>query len=888
MITNFALSLSSDGIELLHRVPRGWRPVGDVSVASKTLDEDMKALREKALVIEPDGLRTKLVIPLDQIKYTSIDGTLTTQGDIHAALEGETPYALDDLVIDSEKFGGRTHIAAVARETLQEAEAFAASHGFQPVAFVAVPEPFTFQKEVFFGPTEMARDVVGPDALIERDDLPVMVVGTRVKSRLLIMDLPRAVEEDVYKDDLAALLATDKKGKKAPQKAVKSQPEDDLETQMSAAHAADATAPAIGIWFDRIPAEHHALPSAAHATTPDREPLIPENPVFASLALFDPIIAEHHTVKPRQTMAPILAISSRRAEAAAKPPATPPVAQRIAPPEPVPDYNMAAPKSPVAERTAAPASAQQRNRPALIAAGLAAGVLVIGGLVWSQQDTQDLTARPVSAPTAEITIAPETTVSDMVAPDPDPVLETGPVIPAFEITSFGSQNTDTFSLPALKTEQPAASGAAPDTINAAPADAPILAVQAPPAPPVEAPVEETAQATVGAPVLRGRVLSPDDAARIYDATGVWLRAPRFFDLPSGAIPLNFQPPAGTLPPDRVAQPDIPRLDGLETDLSFIAPANPPAPEVTFARDADGFILATEEGTVTPEGAIVFAGLPDLVITPRPELSQSDLDRMALLAPAPEGVIVIAGPPAVVPPLRPANAQLPAPEQDPETEDAVSAAVAAATAEESTPPLGGVGLGSLELQSSGAIALDTSVVEERAIVDLRPRLRPQGLTDGVDPGTPDITDIIAGIQSEDATIRFDNSTALAVPLSLRPDIRPANFGNVVAAARATQQTQPVAAAAPVTAAAPVPPQNFDPVPGGVARAATQEDAIRLREINLIGVYGRPNARRALVRLSNGRYVRVEVGSALDGGQVTAIGENALNYVKRGRTYAIEMP
>ena len=75
---------------------------------------------------------------------------------------------------------------------------------------------------------------------------------------------------------------------------------------------------------------------------------------------------------------------------------------------------------------------------------------------------------------------------------------------------------------------------------------------------------------------------------------------------------------------------------------------------------------------------------------------------------------------------------------------------------------------------------------------------------------------------------------------------------------------------------------------MARAATQEDVLPLREINLIGVYGRPNARRALVRLSNGRYVRVEVGSTLDGGQVTAIGEDALNYVKRGRTLALQLP
>ena len=68
----------------------------------------------------------------------------------------------------------------------------------------------------------------------------------------------------------------------------------------------------------------------------------------------------------------------------------------------------------------------------------------------------------------------------------------------------------------------------------------------------------------------------------------------------------------------------------------------------------------------------------------------------------------------------------------------------------------------------------------------------------------------------------------------------------------------------------------------------EDAIRLRDINLIGVYGRPGDRRALVRLSNGSYVKVEIGSTLDGGRVTAIGDSALNYVKRGQTYALQLP
>lgn len=848
MITNFALSLSSDGIELLHRVPRGWRRVGRVDVASETLDEDLKALRQKALDVEPDGLRTKLIIPLDQIKYIAIDGTLTTDADIHAAVEGVTPYALDELVIDSEKFGGRTHIAAVARETLKEAETFAAGHGFHPVSFVAVPEPFTFQKEVFFGPTDMARSIVGPDALIERDDLPVMVVGTRLKSRLLVFDLPKEAQQEVYKDDLAALLAAqDTPMEKAPE-----------QLPVPVALAEQDPAPRQAIWIDHIPAQYDVPVARTVTPAPARMTLIPTTPVFAAPALLDPVIAEYHPNQNKPEKAPLVAVLK--------------------------DATMTAPKlgaaTPAAQRARVP---ERRLHPALLAAGIAAAVLILGGVIWTRQDTSEVATIAASEPVEQPEATPQTPATVANDQITAPATADGPSIPQFQMAELGAPRVDALNVPTLRDASETDRMPLPDALAVTPADAPIPPVQSPPAPPPE----ETAQARAGAPVLRGQVLSPAEADRIYQATGVWQRAPRLIDTPSGTIPFNFRPPAINLPPERIAQPDVPPLVRSDTDLSFIAPADPPAPGVVFPRDENGFILATPEGTVTPEGALVISGLPDIAIALRPELSQSDLDRMALLAPAPEGVIVIAGRPDIVAPLRPADAELP---ESAASEDSVSAAIAESLTTSAPPTPGSVGIAGLELQNSGNVALDPEVVEANAIVDLRPRLRPQGLSDGVDPGTPDITDILAGIETDDATLRFDNSTSLAVVLSVRPDVRPANFGTVVASARAQQQTQPVAAAAPVTAvaAAPVPPQNLEPVPGGVARAATQEDAIRLRDINLIGVYGRANARRALVRLSNGRYVRVEVGSALDGGQVTAIGEKALNYVKRGRTYAIELP
>ncbi|WP_342071542.1 hypothetical protein [Yoonia algicola] len=463
MITNFALSLSLDGIELLHRVPRGWRPVGRVDVASETLEEDLSALREKALLIEPDGLRTKLVIPLDQIKYIALDGTQTTEADIHTTLDGATPYALSDLVIDSEKSGGRTHVAAVARDTLQEAESFAAAHGFQPVAFVAIPEPFTFQKEVFFGPTDMARSIVGPDAIIERDDLPVMPVGTRIKSRLLVFDQPEDVEEDTYKDDLAALLAS----------------QNTLEATVTAevveadTTAADSPAKQT-IWVDRIPAEYHA-PAMAEAPVPVTAALVPANPALAMPVLFDLVIPEHHRKARKKAKSPLVAVFGGSKVAA------PAVSVGV----PSADAALVAAEAnrPTAPQASRPTATPETNkRPALIAAGIAAAVLVLGGVIWSQQGTVETATLPTTTPVAAEQAPPQPQVVAETAPEATPLPEVAPEIAEIVIPDFAPPQTRDSDLAAIGTEEPAARSTAPAEIAVAEADAPLAPVQAPPAP----------------------------------------------------------------------------------------------------------------------------------------------------------------------------------------------------------------------------------------------------------------------------------------------------------------------------------------------------------------------------------------------------------------------
>ncbi|WP_375253882.1 hypothetical protein [Yoonia sp.] len=816
MTINFALSLSHEGIEMLQRVHDGWRRLGHVDINSPTLNADLTSLQTQAEVIASSSFCCKIIIPADQIKYTAIESDQTDKSDIDAVLKNATPYSLDALVVDFERSDGNTHIAAVARQTLQEAENFAAMQGFRPVAFVAVPPASSFQSEVFFGPTSAMPDILGPDATVTRDSQPVQLVGKRLESRKL-------VRETAPKPETKQVL-----------------------------------------WVDATPPEVWRRPTPALAV----QAPTPQKIALAQPPLFDPIIAE---VSPNIAAKPALVAAGNTSPVAVS-------GLTDVPPAPVTDMAAISRKKLFIGLAASVAVLAMIGGWALLATGSGADAPTLlsvetpaSGAAAPEialQSAPDLgpnppaevapfdstiaTDDPVMSLLSEVTSLPAPEIEN--APPQAPLI--GPEVLTVAAPLFGEFAATAPNLPAgMTTQEPSPAIGTPILVQAILPDASIAIPQDPPS----APFTED-RVTGATATARGTVPSPAEAAASYEATGVWQRSPRLIDTPSGAILLGFMRPAPLTTPPRVAAPVF-AVRPAERPVPFAAPRNPPPADMVFARDENGFIAATPEGTLTPDGAFVIAGLPDLAVSPRPQLSEADLARLALLAPAApdDGVVVIAGTPDVIPPLRPAN--LVVPQAQPEA------------------PLGGVGLAGLELQQSGTIALDAATVEARAATDLRPQLRPAGLTAAADPDTTDITDILREIAASDATLRFDNSTALAVRVSMRPDVRPNGLSR-----RPTGTTT----AAPVVAAAPVAPQNFAPLPGAVARTATQEDVIRLRDINLIGVYGRPNARRALVRLSNGRYVRVEVGSALDGGQVTAIGDEALNYVKRGRTYAVEMP
>jgi hypothetical protein len=78
------------------------------------------------------------------------------------------------------------------------------------------------------------------------------------------------------------------------------------------------------------------------------------------------------------------------------------------------------------------------------------------------------------------------------------------------------------------------------------------------------------------------------------------------------------------------------------------------------------------------------------------------------------------------------------------------------------------------------------------------------------------------------------------------------------------------------------------PTEAERLATQENALNLGRIALIGTMGTESDPQALVRLPGGRITRVAVGDELDGKRVDAIEAERLLMSRNGRQSVLEMP
>ena len=121
-----------------------------------------------------------------------------------------------------------------------------------------------------------------------------------------------------------------------------------------------------------------------------------------------------------------------------------------------------------------------------------------------------------------------------------------------------------------------------------------------------------------------------------------------------------------------------------------------------------------------------------------------------------------------------------------------------------------------------------------------------------------------------------TNAQSVAISLRPEMRPRGVEFAALA-------PPPTVAKPSEVQAPTAASSMS-----VIQAATVKNVLNLRDINLIGITGTKRNPNALVRLANGKVLKVKVGDRLNGGRVTAISAATLTYAISGRSITLDMP
>lgn len=903
MKPGFALNLSQDGIGLLHRMADGWAKLGHASFDDPDFESRIAELRAQAAGIAPDGFTTKLILPASQILYCEVvapgPDRASRRAQIAAALEGRTPYAVGDLAFDWCGNGHDVRVAVVAKVTLDEAEAFAESHGFNPVSFVTIPEANQFAGEPFFGMTRDGERHRPEGEQLTRDQDPVRII---------------AAASAVPAQAKAPEPAPEPAPGKAPEPAASGDtaaPEEAAEIEPIGTDNGDAT-------IEKPDRSNDQTLTPETAPTPRQapEPALPPHAAIASAIPHDDIEAPFIAVDdipdpdPEEEMpgGPAPAFSSSRpsqpdsadrtASAEIRPDDVPglaesrlhlladPVALSVPPSlGPVVEIEEAGITAPILKIPQGremdedtPAAGTRRPRSGL-------GRALMNTLPEGKHGTQaqQQARRSVDAGTSEAGVfgAPR-----QARTSPPARMRLGLILVAVLLLVmaavalwsvwFATGPAPSAEAPA-QTATPAVIAAddppAPDPVPEAVADAlpptpepPAPAASDPAAAPAAVPTEPVPDAAAAAadPLPDPGPAAPDQAT-LWDAAPAAATGPEA-DAPgaptvAAAAPGPSTPEAAITPlaaPDALAADDQPQLQPLPP---------PYGTEIEFGPD--GLIRATPDGVVTPDGFTLISGRPP--VTPAP-------------APRPD--------PA------PAAAT---PEATPEDQSGAAA-----------PPSDAATAGLAPDAAAGAVAEAMAALPDPvdpAHAANKPRPRPAAI---VQRAVAARAQAAAIAEAAEAAARAEaealaSATPAAVASSRRPMERPSSLAKAVEAAVSDAVTAAVTEAvsapppAPTEAPTPAPaaePEEIDepepvqsvpnmPTTVTVAKQATVKNAIDLGKINLIGVYGSSSSRRALVRMPTGRLIKVKIGDRLDGGKVAAIGDSELTYVKNGRSYVLKM-
>ncbi|RWR34127.1 hypothetical protein D2T29_04300 [Sinirhodobacter populi] len=874
MTPEFALNLSHDGIGLLYRSPGEWVLLGQVSLEAPDFSEEMMDLHARAAKKAEFGVPvSKIIIPASQILYTTVPVSATDEAErlaqIAAALDGLTPYAVEDVVFDwcAAEDPRQVRVAVVARETLREAESFAEDWGFNPASFVAVPEPGAFDGEPWFGQSETVTAQLGAEEGVERDGVPVPLAAAYAafaaampevaepeaaaanlfEAAIASADMPKeAHAEATSKDDaLRNLFALGEDDWSDLDEADQPLPDAERIAQWRAGKPGIAVTPSVE---PEAPAEPETaetpVPVAAEIAAP--EPAIEETPVAAEAAQESvveetPLAAEavpEEAKEPAQTVDALARVTeylaSHNEEAKPEVEVEAAVVEELAEEETALDEIVAAEEILIEEEAAAPEEAAAEETeddmaaedlaPPLLAAAAAAG----GG------------ARAALSHRATARSAGKAPRLGGVSRDALPAGGSSHR-PEIVMPASTAQGDGRFAL--------AGPGKRPGRGSRPAKTEPRITAQ--PRPPV--------QLQTAAPKTRTAAPAPEETSDVPVRRG----KPRYLGIILVALLILCMTIVAALADTRAAfRPDA----GAES-LSTLARTETVAPEPVRLA-ANGAIQPTEAGVVLPQGITLFSGKPGRVPPPRP--------AALLSAPAASTPAVAETTQDRVAPSTPGLNLSPRPALRP-------AAIAGASMPEPAAAPATVAAADL----AGATAQAVSVSRH-------PPSRPRTFRTSIDQA-------LASAIAEPAP----QPVVAAAPAPAPAPAAPAK--QVVQLPQRTQQ-QPAAQAQPQTPAQtrqaavavrkPDPTEALDepeptevlrkmPTSASVAKQATQANALALRQMNLIGLYGASSNRRALVRMPNGRMIKVAVGDLLDGGRVTAIGDGQLTYQKGVRLYQLKM-
>lgn len=938
MKPNFALNFTDDGISLLHRTKRGWAEIGSTPFDVPDLPAVLAVLRDKAVALSPAGITTKLVIPNSQIKYLTLDApgpdAAKRRAQIAAGLEGQTPYDVTDLVWDHSGKGPSVQVAVLARETLEEAEGFATANGFNPVSFVAIPAKADWAGEPFFGMSSHAETILKSGEKVTRDQDPILILAAQPAEPDVVPepDAPEVEPDPEPQPETTPLPDTEPvqippsepetvpepEPAEAPDPGDDPQPEpepvnipqpdptpdsDPVELPQDLPGFDPSPEP---VTMDRGP-DPAFDPASIAATLNAPDPDLLSEPVRTSVlspvlsdadeapmavdvdepadaprkgnVLIDPSVEDD--LPPMPSSVALAAFNSRaRAEAPASPrPAAPrivaPSAERPAPkaerPARTPKFGYETP----GERPAPPAGKGIKGLGAFVTATTIPGskkARAMGGPVQApaQPAVESATApaqparRPAGLGSRPMPVRGKPRHLGLILTGLLLImLALAAGLSSFYVT-WNDQPTEvqTADLPAPEDEM-AADGILPediasDTTGQAEATATdeALAEQADAATPVQGVVMEAQDPAAAQAAAQPPAASPAEPA----PQGIATATPDATATP-GADPRDeiFLAASDTAP-EVVDATALPR-PVARSEAQPQAPPPPPPFGTVYQFDANGLIVPTPEGIVSPEGVLLTAGRPKLVPPPRPEAIAA---TAAASAPA--------GPEPAVEATIPADPALAGARPRPRPADLVPVITPPADDDASLAPLA-----------------------DPRLAGIRPAARPESVTAAaVAAGA--VAPVTAGNNGSLALVTPEGATSpVGLTISRRPAARPQDMARAIEEAVAAVNRLPeppvVEEVAPEAEPEPEPVASAAPrIPSSanVAKQATIANAINLREINLIGVYGTQSDRYALVRTANGRYTKVGVGDRLDGGRVAAITASELRYEKRGRMVVLSLP